>query len=203
MKLSIFYITILSFLLFSYLTGSTNGSIIFSKFLKQKDPREYGSKNPGATNILRSGNKILALITLLFDMSKGFIPVFIACFFIDSKALLQIIGICAVLGHIFPIYYKFKGGKGVATSFGVILGFDLILGLICLLTWLMTAFLFRYSALSAIVSFIFLPIYTWFSYESVLIASLYFTLALIVIYMHKSNIKNLLNNTETKIGSKN
>ena len=203
MNLSIFFTTLLLLLLFSYLAGSTNGSIIFSKFLKKEDPRQYGSKNPGATNILRSGNKTLALSTLIFDMSKGFLPVFIAYFLTDSKALLQIIGICAVFGHIFPIYYKFKGGKGVATSFGAILGFDLILGLICLLTWLMTAFLFRYSALSAIVSFIFLPIYTWFSYENILITSLYLSLALIVIYMHKSNIKNLLNNTETKIGDKN
>ena len=203
MKLSIFYTGLFPLILLAYFFGSLNSSIIFSKILKLKDPREYGSKNPGATNILRSGNKALALATLIFDMLKGFLPVFVALLFIENQIYIQIIGLCSILGHIFPIYYKFKGGKGVATSFGVILAFDIILGFICLLTWLITAFLFRYSALSAIVSFAFLPIYTWFSYEKIIITSLYLILAIIVIYMHKTNIKNLLNNKETKIGSKN
>ncbi len=201
--MSIFYTGLFPLVLLAYFFGSLNSSIIFSKILKLKDPREYGSKNPGATNILRSGNKTLALATLIFDMLKGFLPVFVALLFIENQIYIQIIGLCSILGHIFPIYYKFKGGKGVATSFGVILAFDIILGFICLLTWLITAFLFRYSALSAIVSFAFLPIYTWFSYEKIIITSLYLILAIIVIYMHKTNIKNLLNNKETKIGSKN
>ena len=202
-KLSIFYTGLFPLILLAYFFGSLNSSIIFSKILKLEDPREYGSKNPGATNILRSGNKNLALATLIFDMFKGFLPVFVAFFFIEDQIYIQIIGLCSILGHIFPIYYKFKGGKGVATSFGVILAFDIILGFICLLTWLITAFLFRYSALSAIVSFALLPIYTWFSYEKIIITSLFLILAIIVIYMHKTNIKNLLNNKETKIGSKN
>ena len=203
MKLSIFYTGLFPLILLAYFFGSLNSSIIFSKILKLEDPREYGSKNPGATNILRSGNKTLALATLIFDMFKGFLPVFVAFFFIEDQIYIQIIGLCSILGHIFPIYYKFKGGKGVATSFGVILAFDIILGFICLLTWLITAFLFRYSALSAIVSFALLPIYTWFSYEKIIATSLFLILAIIVIYMHKTNIKNLLNNKETKIGSKN
>tara|TARA_B100000925_G_scaffold128207_1_gene95928 strand:+ start:786 stop:1403 length:618 start_codon:yes stop_codon:yes gene_type:complete len=202
-KLSIFYTGLFPLILLAYFFGSLNSSIIFSKILKLKDPREYGSKNPGATNILRSGNKALALATLIFDMLKGFLPVFVALLFIENQIYIQIIGLCSILGHIFPIYYKFKGGKGVATSFGVILAFDIILGFICLLTWLITAFLFRYSALSAIVAFALLPIYTWFSYEKIITTSLYLILAIIVIYMHKTNIKNLLNNKETKIGSKN
>lgn len=201
--MSIFYTGLFPLVLLAYFFGSLNSSIIFSKILKLKDPREYGSKNPGATNILRSGNKTLALTTLVFDMFKGFLPVFLAFFFTENEIYIQIIGLCSILGHIFPVYYKFKGGKGVATSFGVILAFDIILGFICLLTWLITAFLFRYSALSAIVSFAFLPIYTWFSYEKIITTSLYLILAIIVIYMHKTNIKNLLNNKETKIGSKN
>ena len=201
--MSIFYTGLFPLILLAYFFGSLNSSIIFSKILKLKDPREYGSKNPGATNILRSGNKTLALATLIFDMFKGFLPVFVAFFFIEDQIYIQIIGLCSILGHIFPIYYKFKGGKGVATSFGVILAFDIILGFICLLTWLITAFLFRYSALSAIVSFALLPIYTWFSYEKIIATSLFLILAIIVIYMHKTNIKNLLNNKETKIGSKN
>ena len=201
--MSIFYTGLFPLILLAYFFGSLNSSIIFSKILKLEDPREYGSKNPGATNILRSGNKTLALATLIFDMFKGFLPVFVASFFIEDQIYIQIIGLCSILGHIFPIYYKFKGGKGVATSFGVILAFDIILGFICLLTWLITAFLFRYSALSAIVSFALLPIYTWFSYEKIIATSLFLILAIIVIYMHKTNIKNLLNNKETKIGSKN
>ena len=201
--MSIFYTGLFPLILLAYFFGSLNSSIIFSKILKLKDPREYGSKNPGATNILRSGNKALALATLIFDMLKGFLPVFVALLFIENQIYIQIIGLCSILGHIFPIYYKFKGGKGVATSFGVILAFDIILGFICLLTWLITAFLFRYSALSAIVAFALLPIYTWFSYEKIITTSLYLILAIIVIYMHKTNIKNLLNNKETKIGSKN
>ena len=201
--MSIFYTSLFPLILLAYFFGSLNSSIIFSKILKLEDPREYGSKNPGATNILRSGNKTLALATLIFDMFKGFLPVFVAFFFIEDQIYIQIIGLCSILGHIFPIYYKFKGGKGVATSFGVILAFDIILGFICLLTWLITAFLFRYSALSAIVSLALLPIYTWFSYEKIIATSLFLILAIIVIYMHKTNIKNLLNNKETKIGSKN
>ena len=201
--MSIFYTGLFPLILLAYFFGSLNSSIIFSKILKLEDPREYGSKNPGATNILRSGNKALALATLIFDMLKGFLPVFVALLFIENQIYIQIIGLCSILGHIFPIYYKFKGGKGVATSFGVILAFDIILGFICLLTWLITAFLFRYSALSAIVAFALLPIYTWFSYEKIITTSLYLILAIIVIYMHKTNIKNLLNNKETKIGSKN
>ena len=201
--MSIFYTGLFPLILLAYFFGSLNSSIIFSKILKLKDPREYGSKNPGATNILRSGNKALALATLIFDMLKGFLPVFVALLFIENQIYIQIIGLCSILGHIFPIYYKFKGGKGVATSFGVILAFDIILGFICLLTWLITAFLFRYSALSAIVAFALLPIYTWFSYEKIIATSLFLILAIIVIYMHKTNIKNLLNNKETKIGSKN
>ena len=102
-----------------------------------------------------------------------------------------------------PIFYRFKGGKGVATALGAVLGFDVILGLICLFTWLITAFLFRYSALSAIVTFTFLPIYAWLSYENIVTTSIYLALSIIVIYKHKTNIKNLINNEETKIGKNN
>ena len=117
---------------------------------------------------------------------------------------MQIIGLVAVIGHIFPVFYNFKGGKGVATALGSIVGIrSNIRCMICLLTWLITAFLFRYSALSAIVSFTFLPLYTWLSYENLAITSIYLFLAIVVIYKHKKNIENLLNNKETKIGSKN
>ena len=108
--MSIFYTGLFPLILLAYFFGSLNSSIIFSKILKLEDPREYGSKNPGATNILRSGNKTLALATLIFDMFKGFLPVFVAFFFIEDQIYIQIIGLCSILGHIFPIYYKFKGG---------------------------------------------------------------------------------------------
>jgi len=168
-----------------------------------QDPRSYGSKNPGATNILRTGNKILAASILIIDILKGLFPTLLAYYTLENILYIQIIGIIAVIGHIFPVFYNFKGGKGVATALGVILGFDIVLGFICLFTWLITAFLFRYSALSAIVSFTFLPIYTWFGYESIVITSVYLVLSIIVIYKHKTNIKNLLNNEETKIGKNN
>ncbi len=201
--MNILFVSLFVLIIISYIIGSVNSSIVFSKIYKLPDPREYGSKNPGATNILRSGNKILALTIVIFDILKGFLPVVIAYYFIKEDVYVQIIGVIAVIGHIYPIFYKFKGGKGVATSFGAILAFDFILGLICLMTWIITAFLFRYSALSAIVSFTFLPIYTWLSYENYTITSIYLILAIVVIYKHKTNIKNLLNNEETKIGSKN
>lgn len=189
--------------IFSYTVGSINSSIIFSKIFKMQDPRSYGSKNPGATNILRTGNKILAASILIIDILKGLFPTLLAYYTLENILYIQIIGIIAVIGHIFPVFYNFKGGKGVATALGVILGFDIVLGFICLFTWLITAFLFRYSALSAIVSFTFLPIYTWFGYESIVITSVYLVLSIIVIYKHKTNIKNLLNNEETKIGKNN
>ena len=197
-----FFISFIILIPLSYIIGSINSSIIFSKIYKLPDPRDYGSKNPGATNILRSGNKFLAFTILTFDIFKGFLPVFLAYYFIEDKLYVQIIGLVAVIGHILPIFYNFKGGKGVATALGSILGFDLILGVICLLTWLITAFLFRYSALSAIVSFIFLPVYTWLSYENLATTSIYLFFAIVVIYKHKKNIENLLNNKETKIGNK-
>ena len=200
--MDIFFISFIATVIFSYLVGSTNSSIILSKLYKLPDPRGYGSKNPGATNILRSGNKVIALSVLVFDILKGFLPVLIAYYLLEDRLYAQITGVFAVIGHIFPIFYKFKGGKGVATALGSVLGFDFALGLICLLTWLITAFLFRYSALSAIVSFTFLPVYTWLSYENLVITPIYLFLAIIVIYKHKTNIKNLLNNEETKIGSK-
>ena len=197
-----FFISFIISIPLSYIFGSINSSIILSKIYKLPDPRDYGSKNPGTTNILRSGNKFLALTILTFDILKGFLPVFLAYYFIDDKLYVQIIGFVTVIGHIFPVFYNFKGGKGVATALGSIVAFDPILGIICLLTWLITAFLFRYSALSAIVSFIFLPVYTWLSYENLATTSIYLFLAIVVIYKHKKNIENLLNNKETKIGNK-
>ncbi len=200
--MSIFFsFLILSIL--SYIFGSINSSILLSKFFKLPDPRGYGSRNPGATNILRSGSKIIAFITLMLDILKGFITTAVAIYWFEDIIYAQIIGCITVFGHIYPLFYKFKGGKGVATALGAVLGFNLFLGLICLITWLMTALLFRYSALSAIVTFTFLPLYTWFSFESWTITSIYLALTLVVIYKHKNNIKNLLNNEETKIGEKN
>ena len=184
------------FIALSYLIGSLNFAYIVAKY-KKLDISSSGSGNPGTSNVMRTIGKKYAAIVLIGDVLKGFLPIYL----FDENLLLC--GFAAVIGHIFPIFYKFKGGKGVATSFGVILAFDIILGFICLLTWLITAFLFRYSALSAIVSFALLPIYTWFSYEKIITTSLFLILAIIVIYMHKTNIKNLLNNKETKIGSKN
>ncbi|MEC7885320.1 MAG: glycerol-3-phosphate 1-O-acyltransferase PlsY [Pseudomonadota bacterium] len=186
----------------SYLLGAINSSILLSRLKNLPDPREYGSKNPGATNILRSGEKLLAAQTLFIDILKGLIPTVLARFLGFDDLLTLIVGSMSILGHVFPIYFRFAGGKGVATSFGVILGFDILLGIICLITWLSIAFLFRYSALSAIVTFVFLPLYIWLSYSSSYITFVTVLITLIVLWRHKGNIHNLINQKEIKIGER-
>ena len=118
--MDIFFIYFIAIVIFSYLVGSTNSSIILSRLYKLPDPRGYGSKNPGATNILRSGNKVIALSVLVFDILKGGLPVLIAYYLLEDKLYAQVTGVFAVIGHIFPIFYKLKGGKGVATALGAI-----------------------------------------------------------------------------------
>ncbi len=186
----------------SYLLGAINSSILLSRLKNLPDPREYGSKNPGATNILRSGEKLLAAQTLFIDILKGLIPTLFARFLGFDDLLILIVGCMSILGHVFPIYFRFAGGKGVATSFGVILGFDILLSIICLITWLSIAFLFRYSALSAIVTFVFLPLYIWLSYGSSYITIVTVLITCIVLWRHKENIHNLINQKEIKIGER-
>lgn len=184
------------FVSIAYLVGSLSFGIIVSKLLGTVDPRTIGSKNPGATNVMRGGSKWAAFLTLLGDVLKATIIILIAKYLDLSDILLVLISIAVLLGHIFPIYYKFDGGKGVATTFGIFLGLDYILATIILLIWITTFLIWKYSSLSAIVATIFSPVIAVFldlSNEFIFLSTL---IALIVLIRHKSNIKNLIDGKE-------
>src|SRR3954471_23843775 len=145
----------------AYLIGSLSFAVIVSRTMGLKDPRTYGSQNPGATNVLRSGNKTAAILTLLLDALKGFLPVALVQFWGDRYGLgegtVALVALAAFLGHLWPVFFRFQGGKGVATAAGVLLGINPWLGAATLLTWLIIAAFFRYSSLAAIVSAVFAP----------------------------------------------
>ena len=184
----------------TYLLGSISSAIIVSKAFSLPDPRDLGSGNPGATNVLRTGNKIAAVITLTSDLLKGLIPVLAASLLTASPPLIAATGFAALLGHMYPLYYGFKGGKGVATTLGVLLGFDWLLGMIWIVIWLFTALLFRYSSFAALVATTLLLITSWFWSENVwLFISMAF-ITLFVFWRHRSNIQNLLKGNESKLG---
>lgn len=194
------------FLAISYLIGSLSFAIIVSKIFGLNDPRNYGSKNPGATNVLRSGKKIAALLTLLGDSLKGFFVVFMAIKFLPDNSYKELLaasmGLCSFLGHIFPIFYKFKGGKGVATGAGILFGINFYLGLFTILIWLVIAFVTKYSSLSALCASIFAPLYSWYIFGSFLdnpFTAVVTIMAIVLIYKHKDNLKRLFSGEETKI----
>ena len=196
------YTVLLALCLIGYLIGSINSSIILSKVFGYDDPRTFGSKNPGATNLLRTGNKKLASFSLIFDMLKGIIVVFFAGFLELSNFEITVICMSCVLGHIFPIFYKFKGGKGVATGLGSLLAFDIVLGSICIITWLTMLKIYGFSSLAAIVTFFLLPLHVFFTYNSFKVTAIIVMMSAIIIWRHKDNIQNLVNKTESKIGKK-
>ncbi|MBT8123670.1 MAG: glycerol-3-phosphate 1-O-acyltransferase PlsY [Gammaproteobacteria bacterium] len=184
----------------AYLLGSINSAIIVSKAFSLPDPRDLGSGNPGATNILRTGSKLAAAITLAGDLLKGLIPVLAVDLFTANAPLVAATGIAALLGHMYPLYYGFKGGKGVATTLGVLLGFDWLLGAIWIAFWLFTALLFRYSSLAALVATLLILVISWFWTENIWIFISLAIITLFVFWRHRSNIRNLLSGDETKIG---
>ncbi len=194
------------FVIAAYLVGSVSFALIFSKIFGLADPRTYGSKNPGATNVLRSGNKLAALLTLSGDAAKGWFAVWMA-FHFGSDFQLDETGIAMVcvavfLGHLFPVFARFKGGKGVATALGVLLGISPWLGLLVLATWLCVAVLTRYSSLSALISAILAPIYYGLLYGFNLYFIAIVVMSAFLISRHWKNIGNLLSGKESKIGSK-
>jgi acyl phosphate:glycerol-3-phosphate acyltransferase len=184
------------FVIGAYLLGSISFGILISKLFSLPDPRTVGSGNPGATNVLRSGKKIAALLTLLGDALKGALAVLAAMHFGLSDVVVCLVALAVFIGHLYPVYYRFKGGKGVATALGVLLTISVWLGLAVLLTWLLAFLLWRYSSLSAILAALLSPLYAW----QLMPASPYFWLtavfALLLIWRHRSNIRNLLNGTE-------
>lgn len=199
------------YILGAYLLGSINSAIIISKVLSLPDPRSLGSGNPGATNVLRTGNKIAAFITLVGDLLKGFIPVLLVELFTANTVLVAATGVAALLGHMYPIYYQFKGGKGVATTLGVLLGFDWFLAVIWALLWLLVAWLFRFSSLAALVATLITLVTSYFTMtdwsgyrdNNIFIVVAITVITVFVFWRHRENITNLLSGDESRIGQKN
>ncbi|MDH5206708.1 MAG: glycerol-3-phosphate 1-O-acyltransferase PlsY [Hylemonella sp.] len=195
----------------AYLIGSLSFAVIVSRVMGLNDPRTYGSKNPGATNVLRSGSKKAAVVTLLLDAAKGWLPLALIAWFGKPYGLghgtLALAGLAAFLGHLYPVYFRFKGGKGVATALGVLMGLNWILGLATLVTWLIIAGFSRYSSLAALAAAVFAPVYYafgdglgWYMDKSILLAIS--VMSLLLIYRHAENIGRLARGTESRLGRK-
>ena len=184
-----------------YLIGSVPFALIIPKLFGLDDIRNIGSGNVGATNVLRTGNKLLAGIVLMLDILKGYLPILILVFFEIEKNLFQIIfiGHFTIIGHIFPLWLKFKGGKGIATYIGFLFGINIVFGLIFIIIWIIIAFIKKYSSLSSITSLIALPIYIFFSNYDLLIVLFFMYLSVLIIFKHSSNIRRLLNKSESQI----
>lgn len=190
------------FVIAAYLLGSISFAVVTSKLFGLADPRTYGSGNPGATNVLRSGKKAAAALTLFGDAAKGWLAVFLAIQFALSDVQIALVALAVFIGHLFPVFLRFKGGKGVATALGVLLALSGWMGLAVLATWLFMALTFRYSSLAALTAAVGAPIYAillGLPQEWVLACGI---LSLLLIWRHKSNIQNLLAGKESKIGSK-
>ncbi len=190
----------LFFIVMFYLVGSIPFALLIPKVFGLGDIRNIGSGNVGATNVLRTGNKFLAFLVLCFDVLKGLFPFILLNLYSENIGLLQTIFLChfSILGHIFPIWLKFKGGKGVATYIGFLFGINLVLGLCFLITWLAIALVFKYSSLSSLIASTIAPIYFIVKNDNYIAIFLIYLLAVIVI-KHHENIKRLLNGTENKI----
>ena len=192
-----------------YLVGSLSFAVIVSRAMGLNDPRTYGSKNPGATNVLRSGSKAAAVITLLLDALKGWLPLVLVKYFGKPYGLedgtLAMVGLAAFVGHLFPVFFRFQGGKGVATALGVLLGFSGVLGLATAASWLIIAYFFRYSSLASLVAAVFAPVYyvfgdglAWYLEKSILLAIS--IMSLLLIWRHAANITRLIKGTESRLG---
>ncbi|MDR7307898.1 glycerol-3-phosphate 1-O-acyltransferase PlsY [Rhodoferax saidenbachensis] len=194
-----------------YLVGSLSFAVIVSRVMGLNDPRTYGSKNPGATNVLRSGSKAAAIVTLLLDALKGWLPVMAVAWWGKPYGLeegtMALVGLAAFLGHLYPVFFRFVGGKGVATAMGVIVATSGWLGLAVGLTWLIIAYAFRYSSLASLVAAVFAPVYyafgdgvAWVMDKSLLLSAI--VMSLLLIWRHSENISRLIKGTESKLGSK-
>ncbi|MEO7129297.1 MAG: glycerol-3-phosphate 1-O-acyltransferase PlsY [Rhodoferax sp.] len=195
----------------AYLVGSLSFAVIVSRVMGLKDPRSYGSKNPGATNVLRSGSKVAAVTTLVLDALKGWLPVMLVRWFGQPYGLedgtVALVGLAAFVGHVWPVFFRFQGGKGVATALGVLLGINWILGLATAATWLIIAFFFRYSSLASLVAAAFAPVYyliangaVW--YTSTAISMAIFVMAILLAWRHRENIGRLIQGKESRLGAK-
>ena len=194
----------------AYLIGSISFAVVVSKCMRLPDPHSYGSGNPGATNVLRTGNKMAAALTLIGDALKGYLAVMLARVLLGDESLTSTLNswlLCGVviavfLGHLFPIFHGFKGGKGVATACGILFGINWILGVATLGTWIIVAMFMRYSSLAALAAAIFGPIYFVFLFGFQPMGIALLVVCLLLIWRHRSNIQNLMNGKESRIGSK-
>lgn len=197
--------------LLAYLLGSLSFAVIVSHVMGLNDPRTYGSKNPGATNVLRSGSKAAAVVTLLLDALKGWLPVVLLRWYgrrwgLDDGTV-ALVGLAAFLGHLYPVFFRFQGGKGVATALGVLSGVDAVLGLAAGAIWLLMAVVFRYSSLSSLTAAVAAPLVyvlasgtAWYAETPVLLALV--AMAALLVYRHRENIQRLLAGTESRLGQK-
>ncbi len=195
----------------AYLIGSLSFAVIVSKVMGLNDPRTFGSKNPGATNVLRSGSKPAAILTLVLDALKGYIPVALVQWFGKDYGLsdgtVAMVGIAAFLGHLYPVFFKFVGGKGVATAIGVVFGVHWALGLLCIASFAIIVYFFRYVSLASLVAAAFAPIAYLFGDRVLWAADKYITLmlgvmAMLLVYRHGANITRLIQGNEPKLGDK-
>ncbi|MGC9403017.1 glycerol-3-phosphate 1-O-acyltransferase PlsY [Vibrio genomosp. F10] len=191
---------VLTLIISAYLLGSISSAVLICRVLRLQDPREVGSKNPGATNVLRVGGKKAAAAVLLCDMLKGTIPVWGGYFLDIDSFLLGIVAISSCLGHMYPIFFHFKGGKGVATALGSIAPIGLGLTGLIVLTWLSVAIVFRYSSLAALVTVLLTPFYTWLIKPQYTLPVA--MLCCLIVFRHGPNIRRLLDGTEPKVGEK-
>lgn len=195
----VFHVDVIAAIIIAYLIGSISSAIITCRLLGLPDPRQQGSGNPGATNVLRFGGKKAAIITLLGDTLKGVIPVLVAKWMGFDEVSLSCIAFAAFFGHLYPVFFRFQGGKGVATAFGCFIALAWPLGLALAFTWLAIAVTFRYSSLAALITAACAPLYAWYftnpSYT--IMASM---MSILLIYRHNKNIQNLVRGTEKKIG---
>jgi glycerol-3-phosphate acyltransferase PlsY len=194
-----------------YLIGSLSFAVIVSRVMGLNDPRTFGSKNPGATNVLRSGSKGAAIATLLLDAAKGWLPVMLVKWYGKpygmEEGTMALVGLAAFVGHLYPVFFKFVGGKGVATALGVLVGISWILGLATGVTWLIMAYFFRYSSLASLTAAVFAPVYyifgngtAWYMNKGVLLSLS--IMSLLLIYRHAENLGRLAKGTESRLGKK-
>ncbi|MFZ4480352.1 MAG: glycerol-3-phosphate 1-O-acyltransferase PlsY [Rhodoferax sp.] len=197
--------------LLGYLTGSLSFAVIVSRLMGLNDPRTFGSKNPGATNVLRSGNKSAAIVTLLLDAAKGWLPVMLVRWYGKpygmEEGTMAMVGLAAFVGHLYPVFFRFVGGKGVATALGVLLGIGWVLGLASALAWALMAYFFRYSSLASLIAAVLAPAFyvfgdgtTWYLNKAVLLSIS--IMSLLLVYRHAENIGRLVKGTESRLGKK-
>lgn len=184
----------------AYLLGSVSTGVVVARLFGLQDPRATGSKNPGATNLLRYGGKLAAVLTLTGDILKGVVAILVARAFTDDAAILALAGLAVFVGHLWPVFFGFHGGKGVATALGVWLALNPWVGLLLIVTWLVVAVLSRYSSLSALAAAVAAPLYVYLLMPQPAYFAMMVVMSALLIFRHRVNIRRLLAGTETKIG---